>query len=204
MGAKRMANKKASSAKANQKPKEKKPNPLTLSAEKNMMLEPGDNAKYLANALRVARLPKVDLYDPEAVEKRISEYYSIQIENDIKPTVTGLANALGVSSQELWEIRTGKFRENRNGAHGGIAGLPRESAEAIKRAHSILKNLWEDYMQNGKINPVAGIFLGTNNFGMKNTRDIVVETAEDNSDSRTESELIKSAGLLPSDSDSEK
>ena len=34
----------------------------------------------------------------------------------------------------------------------------------IKKAYKLMENLWEVYMQNGKINPVTGIFLGKNNF----------------------------------------
>lgn len=35
--------------------------------------------------------------------------------------------------------------------------------------------MWEDYMQNGKINPVSGIFLGKNHFGYTDKQEIVVE-----------------------------
>jgi hypothetical protein len=34
--------------------------------------------------------------------------------------------------------------------------------------------LWENYMQNGKINPVSGIFLGKNNFGYQDKTEYVV------------------------------
>ena len=40
---------------------------------------------------------------------------------------------------------------------------------------NILEELWEDYMQNGKINPVSGIFLGKNHFGYADKQEIVVE-----------------------------
>jgi hypothetical protein len=38
----------------------------------------------------------------------------------------------------------------------------------------MLEELWESYMQNGKINPVSGIFLGKNNFGYQDKQDLVV------------------------------
>ena len=38
----------------------------------------------------------------------------------------------------------------------------------------MLEALWEDYMQNGKINPVSGIFLGKNNFGYLDKQEYVV------------------------------
>ena len=34
--------------------------------------------------------------------------------------------------------------------------------------------LWENYMQNGKINPVSGIFLGKNNFGYQDKQEHVL------------------------------
>ena len=37
-----------------------------------------------------------------------------------------------------------------------------------------MENLWENYMQNGKINPVSGIFLGKNNFGYQDKTEYVV------------------------------
>jgi hypothetical protein len=38
----------------------------------------------------------------------------------------------------------------------------------------VLEELWEDYMLNGKINPVSGIFLGKNNFQYADRQDVVV------------------------------
>ena len=44
----------------------------------------------------------------------------------------------------------------------------------IKKAIDLLEELWVDYMQNGKVNPGAGIFLGKNLFGYKDVADVVV------------------------------
>lgn len=170
----------------------------------NLKVNKGDNAKYLSNALSIFQLPPIDLFDPEQVQNRLEEYFRMEIGNDMKPTVTGLAMALGVSRDELWKIRTGNWGDGRTGKLGGLAGLPKEVVDTVKKAYDILTRLWEDYMQNGKINPMAGIFLGVNNYGMKNTKDVVIETTQENGSERSESELIKSAGLLPSDLDSEK
>ena len=37
-----------------------------------------------------------------------------------------------------------------------------------------MENLWENYMQNGKVNPVAGIFLGKNNYGYQDKTEYVL------------------------------
>jgi hypothetical protein len=39
---------------------------------------------------------------------------------------------------------------------------------------SVLEALWEDYMQNGKINPVSGIFIGKNHFGYQDKQEVVL------------------------------
>jgi hypothetical protein len=37
-----------------------------------------------------------------------------------------------------------------------------------------MEEIWYDLMQNGKINPGSGIFLGKNMFGYKDIADVVV------------------------------
>lgn len=105
-------------------------------------------------------LPKIDLHDSKAVEARIAEYFSIYAKYDTKPTVKGLANALGVDRRRLWEISTGNY----NHPGSKYASIPAESGDSIKRAYGLLEELWENYMANGKINPVTGIFLAKNNY----------------------------------------
>ena len=39
--------------------------------DNGLMVEPGDNAKFIQNAMQIAALPKVDLTDSDAVEDRI-------------------------------------------------------------------------------------------------------------------------------------
>jgi hypothetical protein len=68
--------------------------------------------------------------------------------------------------------------------------------------------LWENYMQNGKINPVSGIFLGKNNFGYQDKTEYVL-TPNQQSDSDYSAEDIKkrylsdSATIATIDSDSD-
>lgn len=47
---------------------------------------------------------------------------------------------------------------------------------AIKKAYDNLEYLWENYMQQGKINPVSGIFLGKNNYGYQDKTEFVVSS----------------------------
>ena len=57
--------------------------------------------------------------------------------------------------------------------------------------------LWENYMQNGKINPVSGIFLGKNNFGYQDKTEYVV-TPNVNNDSDYDPDAIKARYAIDS------
>lgn len=142
-------------------------------------IEPNDNVKYIMQSLKIANLPTIDLHDPVAVQERINEYFTIIAENGSKPTVAGLGNALnGMDRRRLWEIRTGSTSQG----HNAGADLPFEVRDAIKRAYKIMEDLWENYMQNGKINPVSGIFLGKNNFGYQDKQEMVITPNQPESD----------------------
>jgi len=79
----------------------------------------------------------------------------------MKPTVMGFCNALRVHRQTIWAWKTGQFRAD---THQAI----------ILEAYDALEALWEDYMMNGKINPVSGIFLAKNNFGYSDKQEYVL------------------------------
>jgi hypothetical protein len=135
--------------------------PKTKNANSSDLTEPGDNTKFLAHALAIRNMPAIDTTDPVQVKQRISDYFTLCVQNDIKPTVKGFLNALRVGRTTLWEWKQGNFRA---GTHQQI----------ICEAYDVLEALWEDYMMNGKINPVSGIFLGKNNFGYKDQQEYVL------------------------------
>lgn len=123
--------------------------------------EPGDNSKYLAHALTISRMPLVDLNDPVEVKERCDWYFDHCFANDMKPTVSGLCNAFKIQRSTLLEWKRGTYRKE---THQAI----------ILEAYALMENLWEDYMQNGKINPVSGIFLGKNNYGYADKQEYVL------------------------------
>ncbi len=133
-----------------------------LSEKQTVQTEPGDNRKYILHSLRLADLGKVDLTSTEEVAQRITTYFEICAEDDMKPSVAGLALALDIDRTYLWEIRAGRKGKNP------------EVANTLKRAMKILDLQMVDYMQNGKINPVAGIFLMKNNMGYEDKKEITV------------------------------
>ena len=168
----------------------KKPRGKPVQESLAPITEPGDNTKYLQVSLKLMQLPDIDLKDPEQVGKRLEEYFTIQAEADLKPTVAGLGLALnGMDRRRLWEIRTDVQDRNQD--------LPTPTRDLIKRAYKLMENLWENYMQNGKINPVSGIFLGKNNFGYQDKTEYVV-TPNTHSDSDYNAEDIRARYLSDS------
>ena len=145
-------------------------------------LEDGDNSKYLAVSIKLMNLPDIDLKDTKQVIDRLNEYFQIHADNDMKPTVAGMGMALGLDRRRLWEIRTDVADRNQD--------LPTSTRDSIKKAYKLMENLWENYMQNGKINPVSGIFLGKNNFGYQDKTEYVV-TPNTNSDTDYSTEDIR-------------
>ena len=172
------------------KPRGHKNSPVI--GDNGLNLDAGDNTKYLALGRELFNLPTIDLKEPEQVVNRLNEFFAIHERYDMKPTVAGMGMALGLDRRRLWEIKTGNF-----GGNGKYANLPTLTQDSIKKAYEYMEILWENYMQNGKINPVSGIFLGKNNFGYQDKTEYVV-TPNVNSDSDYNADDIKKRYLTDS------
>lgn len=132
-------------------------------------LEPGDNRKFLEHDLRMWDWPAVDMTNPEAVTERIGNYFRICAEDDMKPSVAGMALAFGMDRRRLWEIVNGVV-----GTNSVTHNVAPEARDSLKKAYCFLNAQMENYMQNGKINPVAGIFLMKNNMGYADKQEVVL------------------------------
>lgn len=127
-------------------------------------IEPGDNAKYIAFGLATFNMPTIDMNKPDEVQARINWYLKRCMDNDMKPGIVGLANALGVSRKTLWAWKTDQNGKTINSA----------SIDLIKKAYNFIEEMWEDYMLNGKASPPNLIFLGKNHYGYLDTTEVVV------------------------------
>ena len=125
--------------------------------------DPGDNTKYISNAMLMWNWTRPDMTNPEAVEQRANEYFRLCAENDVKPSVAGFAFAFDTDRKTMWKW-----------VNGLTKSIPTEVVDTIKKSYRILNILMEDYMQNGKINPVSGIFLMKNNMGYSDQTEIIV------------------------------
>ena len=174
------------------KPKQRRPR---KSQQMSVNAAAGDNTKYLANALSMWDWQKPDMTDPVAVNARIKEYFQLCINDDMKPSVEGLAFAFGVHRKTLWA-----WANNIDSAR-----MPEEVRNLIKRAYEILTVQMANYMQNGKINPVAGIFLMKNNMGYQDKSEVVLTPNNPLGDQASPEELrqkyLEAAGMEIDDED---
>jgi hypothetical protein len=141
------------------KTKRKGNNPKADFMQENV--KKGDNARYLRMARAAVALPPIDIADPEQVSNRIGEYFDFCEQNDRKPSMLGIANWIGVSRDTLNSWKRGEYRATTH-------------SDLIEKAVMVLEELWTDYMQNGLVNPVSGIFLGKVMFGYKDVQDYVI------------------------------
>ena len=125
--------------------------------------EPGEISQMLTDAMNLANMGEVDMYDPEQVERRVMQCLQYMIEHEMKPTVESMALAFNTNRTQLW-----KWKE------GVESSLPERSRNAIKKGYSIMNQMMTQTMANGKINPVAAIFLLKNNHGYKDQTEVVV------------------------------
>ena len=120
----------------------------------------GENSRYINFIMAARAMPKIDTGDPKQVMDRIDWYFGYCAENDMKPTVSGLASAIGVSRNALWKWKSGIDRP--------------QNYPLVEEAYNRLEELWELYMMIGKIHPANGIFLGKNHFGYKDEQNVIV------------------------------
>ena len=145
-----------------QKPKQKRPE---KSKQMSVQTNPGDNTKYLLHNMAVSALTdtEIDMTSREEVAERINAYFQLCAENDMKPSVAGFALAFGVTRKQMYQW-----------VNGLVKYIPETVRKVIEQAYNVLTAQMEDYMQNGKINPVAGIFLMKNNMDYEDRKEITV------------------------------
>lgn len=179
--------------KSSTKNKRKRGNPKAylkspVIGDNGLTLEEGDNTKYLSINMELLNMPDIDINNAEEVGQRLSDYFALYARYDTKPTVAGMAIALnGMSRQTLVAIA----HNYPTGGAGYKTALPQPVAEVIKKAYFLLENLYENYMQNGKLNPVTGIFLGKNNYGYQDKTEYVVTPNQQNDNDYSVEEIKK-------------
>lgn len=124
--------------------------------------EPGDNARFIRAARVALDLPPIDISDEKQVAQRINDYLNHCESFDIKPSVIGMCNWLGIDKTTLSSWNRGECRSK---THSPL----------IKKVYAMLEEMSVDYFQGGKVNPAAGIFLLKNHFGYRDVTDLTIE-----------------------------
>ena len=125
--------------------------------------EPGEISKMLKQAMTISHWPKIDTNDETQMAERVDLYHSFCIENDIKPDMVGMALAIGVDRSTLWRWE-----------NGVESNKPQAVRNVIKKGREINELMLSQMMQNGKVNPVVGIFFLKNSHGYKDQQDVVI------------------------------
>lgn len=81
----------------------------------------------------------------------------------MKPTFAGFCLAIGRSREHILDIIAGN------------KDAPRDTREVLSKCRQIITAQTEQFMVDGKINPVAGIFLMRNNMGYTNDEVLTVK-----------------------------
>lgn len=147
--------------------------------------EPGEIGKIVADAVNISRWSPIDTNDADQVIERISQYYDYCVANDVKPDMSGLALAIGVSRKTLW------CWEN-----GVESNKPDTVRNALKKGREINETITVNLMQANRLNPIPALFLLKNNHGYKDQTDVVV-TPNNPLESENPDELKKYVRQLP-------
>ena len=147
---------------------------------------PGEMSKMILDGMGLMKMPKVDMYNPEAVKERMEEFLMYCVDHDMKPTVEAMALAFGVGRTQMW-----KWKE------GVESNLPEASKNEIKHGYYLMNQLLAQNMADGKINPVAAIFLLKNNHGYRDQSEHIITARQEQTE--TEENMIERANLLSGD-----
>jgi len=134
------------------------------------------NQKILGCIMDLGKLPKIDMQDPKAVQKRIWEYYEFCHENSLPLEINTFAVALGITRGAIDRYISGKIN-----AHS-TAPLLAEAKQMIE-AHT------ESALDQDAINMAYGIFKSKALFGYQENSTITVENKNSINPKKTEEEL---------------
>ena len=112
--------------------------------------------KYIREIKAISK-PHID--DAEGVKKACETYMAISEKYEIKPSIAGLALALGASRTTMLKWLNGE--------------VTIKTADIIAEYYSLIEIFDETAMKDNRINPVAGVFNMKNNHGYKDEVEIV-------------------------------
>ncbi|WP_072500545.1 hypothetical protein [Olsenella phocaeensis] len=129
---------------------------------------PRDNESNIRFNMELFTLKVIDLKDPEAIAERYATYLGLCAEWNKRPTIEGMCFVMGFNRDELLRYRKGQRTVLRD-------RLSPEAELTLQKCLDSMAEMWSQAMNNnGYRNPVAGIFVGKNNFGYSDTSESVI------------------------------
>jgi hypothetical protein len=125
-------------------------------------LPDGYNTKMIQFMMDIAPQMPIDLWDVDAMQERFVRYLEICAERDIKVGNQAAYYAIGISK----EIVGDWLRQDPNGRNA--------RTNFIKKVQQICAMYREGLMQDGKVNPVTGIFWQKNYDGLKDQQETII------------------------------
>lgn len=133
--------------------------PMTL--EHNPDLPMGYNTRRIAFMQAILPTEPLDLNDVEEMERRFDNYLRLCAEWDMKIGNQAAYAAIGIDKGTAWEW------VNRS------LGNPART-DFVKKVQKVCAMYREGLMEDGKVNPVTGIFWQKNYDGMKDQQEVVL------------------------------
>lgn len=117
----------------------------------------------IASTLLTLTIPKPDMNDVQEVKKSVALYFQTCAEKNVRPAISGICVALGITRQQFLEAcETGQLTYRY--APSAIA-LPNDTWQFLVDIRSNYAAMIESFLETNMIHPSAGIFLLKNNCG---------------------------------------
>lgn len=121
------------------------------------------NANNIIHAKRLSDLPKIAVTDAEAVRERVDWYYQLCATDGIRPNLPGLALAFGLTRTGLMNAMTDRR-------------MPHDAAQELGRGIAMLDEIMSSLTLDGRLMPVAAIYLMNNWLGYKNASEVTTRS----------------------------
>ena len=117
----------------------------------------------IASTLLTLTIPKPDMNDVQEVKKSVALYFQTCAEKNVRPAISGICVALGITRQQFLEAcETGQLTYRY--APSAIS-LPSDTWQFLVDIRSNYAAMIESMLETNLIHPSAGIFLLKNNCG---------------------------------------
>lgn len=142
-------------------PRQSNGQPRGIAAEQNPELEEGYNTRRIRFMQAILPKEPLDYDDVAEMERRFYRYLEMCAEWDMKVGNQAAYAAIGISKELAWEW------VNRTQANPA-------RHDFLKKVQTICAMYREGLMEDGKVNPVTGIFWQKNYDGMKDQQEVVL------------------------------